>query len=78
MASFKKFRACVCSNLVKKRSGRPVVVMERRLVATTVRNIDHAHERQSTGRSWHGRFTQGPEAQLARAYSPAVHSLLRS
>ena len=51
--------------------------MECRLFATTVRHMDHAHERQSTGRSWHGRFTPGPEAQLARANSPAVPSLLR-
>ena len=35
-------------------------------------------ERQSAGRSWHDRFTPGPEAQLARANSPAVPSLLRS
>ena len=41
--------------------------MERRLVATTVRHMDHAQIRQSTGRSWHGRFTPGPEAQLAHA-----------
>ena len=52
--------------------------MERRLVATTVRHMDHAHERQSTGRSRHGRFTPGPEAQLARANSqlyPACFAL---
>jgi hypothetical protein len=41
--------------------------MERRLVATTVRHMDHAQEKHSDERSCHGRFTQGPEAQLARA-----------
>jgi hypothetical protein len=30
-ASFKKFRAWVCSNLVKMRSGRPVVVTGNRV-----------------------------------------------
>jgi hypothetical protein len=52
--------------------------MGRRLVATTVRHMGHAHEKHSDERSYHGRFTQGPEAQLARANSPAVHSWLRS
>ena len=51
-----------------------VLGMERRLVATTVRHMDHAHERQSIGRSWHGRFTPGPEAQLAQLY-PACFAL---
>jgi hypothetical protein len=52
--------------------------MGRRLVATTVRHMGYAHEKHSDERSCHGRFTQGPEAQLARANSPAVPSLLRS
>ena len=50
--------------------------MERRLVATTVRHMDHAHERQSAGRSWHGRFIPGPEAQLAHASCTQLASLL--
>ena len=41
--------------------------MERRLVATAVSHMAHAHEKQSDERSCNGRFTQGPEAQLARA-----------
>ena len=41
--------------------------MERRLVATTVRHMGHAHEKHSDERSCHGRFTQGPEAQPERA-----------
>ena len=52
--------------------------MERRLVATTVRHMDHAHERQSTGHSRHGRFTPGPEAQLARANSQLYPALRRN
>jgi len=52
--------------------------MERRLVATAVSHMAHAHEKHPDERSCHGRFTQGPEAQLARANSPAVPSLLRS
>ena len=41
--------------------------MERRLVASTVRHMGHAHEKHSDERSCHGRFTQGPEAQPERA-----------
>jgi hypothetical protein len=41
--------------------------MGRRLVAAAVRHTGHAHEKQSAGCSWHGRFTPGLEAQLARA-----------
>jgi hypothetical protein len=41
--------------------------MERRLVATAVSHMGHAHEKHSNKRSCYGRFTQGPEAQLARA-----------
>ena len=41
--------------------------MGRRLVATAVSHKVHAHEKHSNKRSYHGRFTQGPEAQLARA-----------
>ena len=41
--------------------------MERRLVATAVSHMGQAHEKNSYKRSCHGRFTQGPEAQLARA-----------
>ena len=41
--------------------------MGRRLVATTVRRMGHAHEKHSDERSCHGRFTQGPEAQPERA-----------
>jgi hypothetical protein len=52
--------------------------MGRRLVATAVSHMAHAHEKHSDERSCHGRFTQGPEAQLARANSQAVPSLLRS
>jgi hypothetical protein len=33
----------------------------------TVRHMGHAHEKHSDERSCHGRFTQGPEAQLAHA-----------
>ena len=46
---------------------RVVLGMERRLVATTVRHMGHAHEKHSDERSCHGRFTQGPEAQPERA-----------
>ena len=41
--------------------------MGRRLVATAVSQMVHAHEMHLDERSCHGRFTQGPEAQLARA-----------
>jgi len=41
--------------------------MGRRLVATTVRHMGHAHEKHSDERSCHGRFTQEPEAQPERA-----------
>ena len=41
--------------------------MERRLAAAAVSHMVHAHEKHSDERSCHGRFTQGPEAQLARA-----------
>jgi hypothetical protein len=41
--------------------------MGRRLVATAVSHMVHAHEKHSDERSCNGRFTQGPEAQLARA-----------
>ena len=41
--------------------------MGRRLVTTAVSHMTHAHEKHSDERSCHGRFTQGPEAQLARA-----------
>jgi hypothetical protein len=41
--------------------------MELRLVATAVSHMAHAHEKTSDERSCHGRFTQGPEVQLARA-----------
>ena len=44
-----------------------VLEMERRLVATTVRHMGHAHEMHSDERSCHDRFTPGPEAQLAHA-----------
>jgi len=46
---------------------RVMLGMGRRLVATTVRHMGHAHEKNSGERSCHGRFTQGPEAQLAHA-----------
>ena len=52
--------------------------MGRRLVATAVSHMAHAHENHSDERSCHGRFTQGPEAQLSRVNSPAVLSLLQS
>jgi hypothetical protein len=38
-----------------------------RLVATAVYHMVHAKKKHSDERSCHGRFTQGPEAQLARA-----------
>ena len=41
--------------------------MGRRPVATAVSHMAHAHEKHSDERSCHGRFTQVPEAQLARA-----------
>jgi hypothetical protein len=41
--------------------------MGRRLVATAVSHMVHAHEKHSDERSCHGRFTQGLEAQLCRA-----------
>jgi hypothetical protein len=40
--------------------------MGRRLVTTAVSHMAHAHEKHFDERSCHGRFTQGPEAQLAR------------
>jgi hypothetical protein len=46
---------------------RVVLGMERGLVGTTVSHMGHAHDKHSDKRSCHGRFTQGPEAQLARA-----------
>ena len=39
--------------------------MGRRLVATAVSHMAHAHEKHSDERPCHGRFTQWPEAQLA-------------
>jgi hypothetical protein len=44
-----------------------VLGMERRLVATAVGHMGHAHEKHSNERFCHGRFIQWAEAQLARA-----------
>ena len=44
-----------------------VLGIERRLVATAVRHMGHAHDRQFVERTWHGRITQGTDGQHARA-----------